>query len=285
MLLDGNTEHLRCRCAVDVLAVGKDLLPPCFSGKPRNDTGFDCRKVRNNEFAVALRNKRCADKLGQRIRHIFVEHFYSIVIAAADKSTGFGKVGKVVLRQVLHLNDASCPPTCAVGTVKLEHTSGTTIGAHGGLHRLILFHRGFGKLLPKGQHRLQLLRCGFQHFRHSLFAKGVGLHAVVRKPLFHLLHGVWIVQRGQFLHRLRQLGAGSAVHLNRLPYKLHIQRNTTVVDFLVDVIFVPYAVRHRIFGKPSLYGHFGLHIADVIFLERQPLIRSVCRKVACALFV
>ena len=154
MLLDWNAEHLRCRRTIDILAVGKDLLPPCFSGKPRNDTGFNCREVRNNEFAVALRYKRCADQLRKRIRHIFVEHFYSIVIAAADKSTGFGKVGKVVLRQVLHLNDASCPPACAVGTVKLEHTSGTTIGANSSLHCLVLFHRGLCKLLPESKHHL-----------------------------------------------------------------------------------------------------------------------------------
>ena len=67
--------------------------------------------------------------------------------------------------------------------------------------------------------------------------------------------------------------------MNGLPHKLHIQGNTTVIDLLVDVIFIPHAVRHGIFDKPSLYGHFGLHIADVIFLERQPLIRRMSRKI------
>ena len=93
----------------------------------------------------------------------------------------------MVLREILHLNDATGPPPGAVGSVELEHTSRTAIGADGGLHCLILFKAGFRKLLAQGQYLLQLRRCCFQKLRHSLFAQGIGLHAVVRKPLFHLL--------------------------------------------------------------------------------------------------
>ena len=76
------------------------------------------------------------------------------IIAAADKPTCFGKVGKVVLRQVLHLNDATRPSACSVGAVELEHTPCTAIGADRSLHCLILFYRGLGKLLPESQYRL-----------------------------------------------------------------------------------------------------------------------------------
>ncbi len=233
------------------LPSAKDLLPPCLSGKPRNDTGFNSRKVSNDKFAVTLRHKRCADQLGQRIRHIFVEHFHTLKVAAANKSTGFGKVDEMVLRQVLHLNDASCPSTCAVGTVKLEHTSGTAIGTNRSLHCLVLLYRGLGKLLTESQNLLQFQRCSFQHFRHSFFAEGIGFHAVVRKPLLHLLHRVGVLQSGQIFHYLSQFRTGSAVHLNGLPHQFHIQGNTTVVDFLVDVVFVPHAVRHGIFGQAA----------------------------------
>ena len=68
------------------------------------------------------------------------------------------------------------------------------IGADGGLHSLILFNAGFRKLLAQGQYLLQLLRRSFQKLRYSLFAQGIGLHAVIRKPLLHLLYRVGIIQ-------------------------------------------------------------------------------------------
>ena len=51
------------------------------------------------------------------------------------------------------------------------------------------------------------------------------------------------------------------------------------------MVFVPYTVRHGIFGEPSLNGHFSLHISDVVLFESQPLIRGVSWKVTGALTV
>ena len=191
----------------------------------------------------------------------------------------------MVLGQILHLDDAPRPSTSAVGTIELEHPSGATIGTDSSLHCLVLFHRGLGKLLTESQNFLQFRRRSLQHFSHSLFAKGVGFHAVVRKPLLHLLHRVGIFQSRQFLHCLGQFRAGSAIHLNGLLHQFHVQGNATVVDFLVDVVFVPDAVRHRVLGKSRLDGHLGLHITDVVFFESQPLVRGMSRKVAGALTV
>ena len=64
VLFHRNAEHLRCRRAVDVLALGKDLLPPSLPGKPCNDPGFNGREVGNDEFPAVLRDKCCADQLG-----------------------------------------------------------------------------------------------------------------------------------------------------------------------------------------------------------------------------
>ena len=285
MLFHGNAEHLTGRGTVDVLAFGKDPLTPFLSGKPRDDTGFNGRKVRHDQLAVTLGYERSTDKLRQGIWHIFIEHLQSIESTATDKTTGFGQILQVVLGQILHLNDASCPSSRAVGTIELEHTSGTAIGTDSDLHCLVLFHRGFGKLLTEGQNFLQLWRCGLQHFRHSLFAKGIGFHTVVRKPLLHLLHRVGVLQSSQIFHCLGQFGAGAPIHLNSLSHQFHIQSNTAVIDFLVDVVFVPHAVRHGILRKPSLDGHFGLYIADVVLFESQPLIRGMSRKVAGTLSV
>ena len=72
MLLDRNLEHLRRTRAVDVAAIGKDLLSPALISKPRDDTGLDGRKVRHQELCALTRDERGADELGQGIRHIFI---------------------------------------------------------------------------------------------------------------------------------------------------------------------------------------------------------------------
>ena len=84
---------------------------------------------------------------------------------------------------------------------------------------------------------------------------------------------------------MSQFGAGAPIHLNSLSYQFHIQSNTAIIDFLVDVVFIPHTVRHGILCKPSLDGHFGLYIADVVLFESHPLIRGMSRKVAGTLSV
>ena len=187
VLFYGDAEHLRRAGAVDVLALGEYVLPPLLAGKPCDDTGFNRGEVRHNEFPVLLRHECRADQLGKGIRHVLIEHFQSVKVTDSNKPSGFGQIVQMVLREILHLNDASCPAPGTVGSVELEHPSCPAIGANRSLHRLILFNAGFRKLLAQGQCLLQLRRCGFQKLRHSLFAQGIGLHAVVRKPLLHLL--------------------------------------------------------------------------------------------------
>ena len=194
MLFYGDAEHLRRAGAVNVLALGEYVLSPLLAGKPRNHPGFNCGEIRHNEFPVFPRHECRADQLGKGVRHIFIEHFQSVKAACPDKPSGFGQIVQMVLREILHLNDAACPSPGAVGSVKLKHTSCAAIGADGGLHCLILFNTGFRKLLAQGQYLLQLWRRSFQKLRYSLFAQGIGLHAVIRKPLLHLLYRVGIIQ-------------------------------------------------------------------------------------------
>lgn len=153
------------------LCLPQNLLPPSLTGKPRNDPGFNGREVCHDEFATVLGNECRADQLGQRIRDILIEHLHGIKITVADKASGFSQIIQVVLGQILHLNDAACPPTGAVGPIELEHPSGATIGAHSGLHCLVFLHRGLGKLLPESQHLLQFRWSGLQQFGYSFLPR------------------------------------------------------------------------------------------------------------------
>ena len=275
-----NLEHLRCGSAVDVAAFFKDLLTPDFTGKPRQYSGLDCREIGDDELVSRLRHKGGADQLRERIRHIFVEKLHAVKVAAADKPTSLCQIRKMVLGQVLHLDNASGPTTGPVGTVELKHSTSTTIGADCLFHRLILLDGRFGQLLPEKENLLELCRSGFEHFSDFLLSKGIHLQPVVRKPLLHLLYGVGVIQGGQFLHSSSELCTGAGVHSYGLMHQLHIEGDTSVVNFLIEVILLPDHFRHRKLGELFLNGHLDLDITDVVPFEGSPLVRSVFRQVA-----
>ena len=63
-------------------------------------------------------------------------------------------------------------------------------------------------------------------------------------------------------------------------HKLHIKGDTSVVDFLIEVILLPDHFRHRKLGELFLNGHLNLNITDVVPFEGRPLVWSVFRQVA-----
>ena len=168
----------------------------------------------------------------------------------------------------MHLDEPTCPAACAIRAVELKHPTSTTVDTDCVFHRLILFYRRFCKLLSKHKYIGDYRRRGLEQIYDYLFAKCVGLHAVVGKPLLHLLHRVRIIELGNVLHSGSELVAGATVYFDGFLYQRYIQRNTSVVYLLVEVILVPYGLRHWKLGKPRLYRHFCLNIANVIFFER-----------------
>ena len=57
--------------------------------------------------------------------------------------------------------------------------------------------------------------------------------------------------------------------------QLHVQPDATVIDFLIDVVFLPDLIRDREFSQPLLDAHLGLHVAQVVALEGVPFVRRV----------
>ena len=198
MLLYRHAEHLAGGGAVDVLAFGEHLLPPLFPGEPGDDAGFNRRKVGHKENPSRARDKGGADELGEHIRGGVVEQAHRIVIPGAYQRARLFQIRHSVLGQVLQLYVAPGPAACA-RAVKLEAPAHPPVRADGIFHRLILFHGAFRQLLPQYEHRLERLRRGLEQFGHLFFAQRVRLKAVGSQPVFHLLHGVGVVQHGQFL--------------------------------------------------------------------------------------
>ena len=198
MLFYRHAEHLAGGSAVDVLAFGEHLLPPLFPGEPGDHAGFNRRKVGYEESPARAWNQGGADELGEHVRGGVIEQAHRVVIPGANQRARLFQIGHLILGQVLQLNVAS-GPTARACAVKLEASAHTPVRAHRVFHRLILFHGAFRQLLAQYKHRLERLRCGLEQFGHLLFAKGVCLKAVGGKPVLHLLHGVGVVQHGQFL--------------------------------------------------------------------------------------
>ena len=65
-------------------------------------------------------------------------------------------------------------------------------------------------------------------------------------------------------------------------HKLHIEGDTSVVDFLIEVILFPDHFRHWKLGELFLNGHLNLNITDVVPFEGSPLVWSVFRQIAGA---
>ena len=185
----------------------------------------------------------------------------------------------MILRKILQLDDASGKSAGSVGTVILEHSSCPGILANRCLHSGVFLHTALGKLLTEGKNIRQMLWCSLECFCHSLLAESIHFQSVIRKPPFHLCYGVGIVKVGQILNLLCEVFAADAVDGNSLLYKCHIQTDAAVIDFLIQMIFIPDEIGNRETGQLLLDAHLGFHITQVICLELLPLFHIVLRKI------
>ena len=285
VFLHGHLEHLRCAGAIDVSTLGEHLLPPYLPGKPRDDTGLNRTEVGYQKVSTISGNECGADKLGERVRHILIQQLHSIKVAGAHQSTGLRQVRKVVLGQVLQLNVSAREAPGSVCPIEHEHPTGATVAADGFLHCLVFPDGGLGQLLPEREHLRQLWWCRFQELRHDPLTETVGLHAIVGEPLLHLLDGVGVLQCRHALHGISQLLPGTGIHLDGLLHELHIDADATVVDFLVDVVFLPDLWRYRELGELPLDAHLGLYITGIVAFEQLPFVRRMEGPVSGALAI
>ena len=88
-----------------------------------------------------------------------------------------------------------------------------------------------------------------------------------------MLDGVGIVELRNILHGSGQLCPGAGIHLDGFFHQNHVEPDASVVDFLINVIFLPDEVRYREIGKALLDCHLNLDVPLVIGLEGFPLLR------------
>ena len=85
----------------------------------------------------------------------------------------------MILWEILQLDVTTGEAASTIGTVELEHTTGTAIIADCLFHRLIFTDAGLGELLSKGQDIAEFRWCSLQKFGHSLLIQTFGLQTFV----------------------------------------------------------------------------------------------------------
>ena len=239
MLDHGDMEHLAGGSAVDVSALGEHFLPPLLSGDPGDDPRFDGRKVRHKEAASRFRNKGGANKFGEHQRDGVVEQLHGVKAPVPHQRPGLFQVGQVVLREVLHLNEAPGKSAGSIGSVKLDQAAGAVIRADHRLHGGVFFDAAFGQLLPQGQSQLHLaVRLG-QKLLDGRFGERASFHTSFHEPCLELGGAVGVLQAG---HRagLFQMGAFELlIAADGLCHQGAVQQDSPVVDALVEMVVIP----------------------------------------------
>ena len=92
-------------------------------------------------------------------------------------------------------------------------------------------------------------------------------------------HAVGIFHPGHLLHPGCQACFGLFVHADGLFHQLAVDQNAPIVDFLIEVVFLPDAVWYRIFAEPLENLDFNFYIPDIVSLKGVPASGGVFREI------
>ena len=84
------------------------------------------------------------------------------------------------------------------------------------------------------------------------------------------------------LDRCGQFIPGLSIHLDRIFYQFHVQRDASVIDFLILMVLIPHLLRDGIVPQSVLDFHFGFHVTDIVRFEDFPFLPVMGWQVAGA---
>ena len=254
------------------------LKDPLFARQPCQDSGLDGAEVADCE-GLAFRCYECrSDELAQRVRNVAVADLYHVEVAFLQELACKVDVADVVLREVLHLDEASGPAACP-GTVELEESAYASVGSHDLLHGLVFRRAGLVELRADVQYSLHVfVVCGLLYVGQVVFSECVKLEpCAFADPCLELCGAVRVAESCDALCFHVQAGLVDAVYPDGVVYQLEVYLNAGVVDdlvYCVEILFVSCRL------KPckclvELALHLDVHAA--VFLEGLPAFRVVAR--------
>ncbi len=149
MLFHRHAKHFGSGAAVNVAALSKDVQHPVFASQPRDNAGFNRGKVAHVESVARCGYKGRTDQFTKYVGRVAVVIGKFFQIAALYQAAGVVQAGQVVLRQVLHLHQATGPAASPGGAIKLQQAVYTSVVAYAFQHSRILLTAGFGHILAQ----------------------------------------------------------------------------------------------------------------------------------------
>ena len=156
---------------------------------------------------------------------------------------------------------------------------GSAVPADSILHSLVFLHGGFCQLQAELKCFFHLTVSIINQLSNILLSERFCFYTVLREPGFHLHHAVRVLYTGDILHSFGEGGFGPFIKGDGVFHHIHIQGDTSVVDLLIEMIFIPDEVRDRVFRQALLYRHLDFHIALIVFLKEFPFLRIMLRKI------
>ena len=99
------------------------------------------------------------------------------------------------------------------------------------------------------------------------------------QPVQHLEDRIGVLQAGPFLQGSHQAFPALGIQGHRLSGQFQINGNAPIVDFLVQMVFLPHFFWHRVLLQPLLDGHFHFYISFVVAFEQIPFVQGMLRKI------
>ena len=261
-----NMEHAAGSRFVDLSFTTELVQHPFFSGKPSKHAGFNSRKVSHNKAASFLRDERCAYEFGEcagdgakeRVEHFFIPGLYDLSCQI--------EVRKVVLGEILDLNQSASPSERARGAAELQEAVNTTVPAYRARHGFVLLYAGLAQFkseVQKLRHDTVRLR---SLFLYNLLGEGFHGHVLVCQPCFQLIDASGILQSGQLLCLLIGCFRKHFIDSNGVFDELLIHSHTPVVDLLIQSVQLPLMIRQRPRFQRLANGALGLYVLRIVLL-------------------
>ena len=237
----GNVEHIGGGRFINLAMRPKNLHAPFLSRQPAESARFNRRKIRHNEPASFLWHKRRADELGKHLRRIAKEILQRVKPSCFHKIARNFQRFQMVLRQILHLNQAGGKPSRVVRSVEQKQPSCPAVLAHCPFAGFVFLYGRFRQLLPELEHfqNLRIAPAAVQFFyrlRNCFFGQAVQPDTPRFQPALELGYRVWIFQSGQFICPRCHLLAVQHVTGNCLTNKRKVYFPAAVIDALIHVI-------------------------------------------------
>ena len=149
VFLNGHTEHLRGRGAVNIAAIAEHVQHPVLGCYPGNHTRLYGGEVAHVQYVAGRGYKGRAYQLTQYLRDVGVVQLKVLQVAGPHQCAGIADVGQVVLGQVLHLHQPPRPAPRPCGAIELEQAVDASVIADTVQHGLILLIGCLGHLTPQ----------------------------------------------------------------------------------------------------------------------------------------